>query len=230
MKKRVIVISLGGSLITPKKTDHKFLEDFKKILRKNYKKYKFVVICGGGGIARKYISALKKQGKSKREQGLAGMKATRMNAMIMTQLFSKKESNKTLPKSKKEIKNYLDKNNVVFSGALIYAENETSDGTAAKLAHYLKAYFINMSNVSGLYTSNPSTDKSAKFIPKISWKEFEKMALSLKFSPGQHFVLDQNASTIIKKRKIKTYIIGKSPSNLNNLIKGKKFKGTIIEG
>ena len=76
----------------------------------------------------------------------------------------------------------------------------------------------------------PKKFKNVKFIPKISWKDFEKMALSLKFSPGQHFVLDQNASTIIKKRKVKTYLIEKNLKNLDNLLNNKKFKGTIIEG
>ena len=65
MKKKVIVLSLGGSLIVPEKSNFKFLDNFVKTLRKNYHKYKFVVVCGGGSIARKYIQALRKEGKSK---------------------------------------------------------------------------------------------------------------------------------------------------------------------
>ncbi len=50
----------------------------------------------------------------------------------------------------------------------------------------------------------------------------------MKFKPGQHFVLDQTASVEIKKNKITTYILGQNINNLDNLLKGKKFKGTII--
>jgi len=60
MKKKVIVLSLGGSLIIPDKINISYLKQLKKIIMQNTKKYKFIIVCGGGGIARKYISALKK--------------------------------------------------------------------------------------------------------------------------------------------------------------------------
>ena len=229
MKEKTVIISLGGSLIIPKEIDHRFLAKFKKTMRKNYKKHKFVIVCGGGAIARKYISLLKKQGKSKKEQALAGIRACRMNAKLMMQLFEQ-ESNSDLPKSIKEIHNLIKKNNIIFSGALRYNPKETSDGAAAKLAQAFKTDFINMSNVLGLYTSDPLKNKKAKFISNISWKDFEKMANKIKYYTGQHFVLDQNAAKIIKKHKIKTYLIGKNTKNLQNLLNGKKFKGTVIEG
>jgi len=76
---------------------------------------------------------------------------------------------------------------------------------------------------------NPLIHKNAKFIPKISWKNFLKRASKIKFKPGQHFVLDQNAAETIFNYKIKTYILGKNLKNLDNLLSGEKFKGTIIE-
>ena len=227
--KKTVVISLGGSLIVPEKTDFKFLSKFKRELRKYYPSHRFVVVCGGGTIARRYISALRKEGKSKKELANAGIKATRMNATFMIQFFGK-EANDSLPKNMKEIKSNLSKNNVVICGALRYAPNSTSDGTAAKLASFLKTEFINMTNVKGLYTANPRTHKNAKFIPEISWVEFEKRALKLKFKAAQHFVLDQQASVIIRRDKITTYIIGPNPENLNKILKCGKFTGTLIEG
>ena len=87
-----------------------------------------------------------------------------------------------------------------------------------------------MTNVDGLYTDNPFTNKKAKFIPSINWKNFEKMAIKIKFKAGQNFVLDQNAAVIIKKHKIKTYIIGPKLENLSKVLQEKKFKGTTIGG
>lgn len=224
---RIFVISLGGSLIVPDNVNFAFLDKFKNEIRKNYKKCKFVVVCGGGSIARKYIAALKKENKSERELADAGIMTTRMNAKFLMEFFGK-EANGKLPLDMNGVANNLYKNNIVICGALRYAADETSDGTAAKLAHFLSCDFINMTNVRGLYTSDPKKDTNAKFISKISWKNFEKMAKKLKFEAGQHFVLDQSAAEIIRKNKIKTYIINENVKNIGKIVNGNKFIGTTV--
>ncbi len=227
--KKVLVISLGGSLIIPNNVNINFLEKFKKVINKHKKNYKFVIVTGGGSVARKYIKALKQAGKSEYFQSLAGIGATRLNARFLTYLFGK-DANEGIPHDMKQVSNLLKKNNPVFCGALRYAENETSDATSAKLARFFSCEFINLTLVSGLYTKNPLKYKNAKFIPKISWRDFYDKAKKIEFEPGQHFVLDQSAARIIKKYKIKTYILGKNIKNLNNLLSGKRFKGTVIYG
>jgi uridylate kinase len=227
MKKDVIVISLGGSLIIPEDIDYKFLIRFKKAISK-IKNKKIVVVCGGGSIARKYITAISKTTTDHKLISHAGINATRMNARFMSYFFGK-DPEKGISHTKEEVKQNLKLNNIVFCGALRYAPTETSDGTAAKLARYLNSEFINITNVAGLYTADPKKNKKAKLISKISWKDFHKLANKTKFKPGQHFVLDQNAATIIMKNKIKTYIIGPNPKNLQRILKNKKFKGTTIE-
>ena len=227
--KKVVVISLGGSLIIPDNINLKLLLDFKKILNRHKSKYKFVVVTGGGSAARKYIRALREAGKPEYFQSLSGISATRMNARFLTYMFGN-DANEGIPHDMKEVKSLLNKNDFVFCGALRYAENETSDATSAKLAKYFKSDFINLTLVSGLYDKNPLKHKNAEFIPKISWTDFDKIANKEKFKPGQHFVLDQKAAKIIKKYKIKTYIIGKNLENLDKLLSGKKFTGTVILG
>ena len=233
MKKKVVVLSLGGSLIIPKDIDVNYLRKFKKVLLENSNTHKFVVVCGGGSTAREYISGLEKEpinSKQKRfHQGLLGIATTRLNARFMTYFFGN-DANKGIPHDMKEVKNMLKKYDIVFCGALRYADDETSDGTSAKLAKYFNTYFINLTNVSGLHDKNPKKFKNAKFISKITWKDFNKMATKQAFSPGQHFVLDQSASKIIMKEKIPTYIIGTDIKQLENVLKEKSFKGTLIKG
>ena len=227
--KKVIVISLGGSLIIPSDIDSKFLNEFKKIILKNTKKFRFVIVCGWGSIARKYIESLKKTGADEKLQSLSGISATRMNARFMSYFF-RINPEKGIPHSMKSVSEKLKKEDVVFCGALEYKPSQTSDSTAAEIAFCLKTEFINLTNVPGLYDKNPLEYKDAKFMHEISWKEFDKMANSIKFRPGQHFALDQNASKIIMKNRIKTYILGKELKNLDNLLNGKKFNGTTIYG
>jgi len=229
MKKEIIVISLGGSLIIPDNVDEKLLMAFKRTLIKNTTKYKFIVVCGGGSIARKYINALKKTGANSNFQSFAGISATRMNARFMSYFFGYDQSI-GIPHEMKSVKEYIKNKDIIFCGALEYKPNQTSDTTSAEVATALKAEFINLTDVFGLYNKNPKEHKDAKFIPNISWKDFDKIANKMKFEPGQHFVLDQTASRIIMKNKIKTYILGKDMKELDNLLNGRKFKGTIISG
>ena len=222
------VISLGGSRIVPDEVDDKFLRDFKKLID-SHPSHRFVVITGGGSTARRYISALKKLGKKTKSQSMAGIAVTRLHAGFLARFFGAK-ANEVIPKNMKKIKNLLRKNQVVFAGALRYEKNNTSDGTSAKVAAYLNVPFINLTNTKGLYTKDPRKYKSAKFIAKISWKKFDLIASKMKYSAGQHFVLDQAASKIILREKIPTYIVG-SLESIDKILKGKKaFGGTLISG
>ncbi len=227
--KKVIVLSLGGSLIIPDDVDIKFLKQFKKIILKNSRKHKFLVGCGGGSIARKYISALRKEGLDVKHQSLAGISATRMNARFMSYFFDI-DPKHGIPHTKEMLGKYSKGQNIVFFGALEYKPKQTSDSTAAGIARQYKTIFINLTNVTGLYDKDPKKHKNAKLISKISWKDFDKMANASKYTPGQHFVLDQTASKIILNNKITTYIIGPDLKQLENILKGKKFRGTLVQG
>jgi len=227
MKRKLWVISLGGSKIVPDDVDDKFLERFKNLIE-SHPSIKFAVVTGGGATARKYIYALRKLGKRTKSQSMAGIAITRMHAGFLARLFGKK-ANEEIPLNMKKVKNLLNKNQIVFTGALQYKEKNTSDGTSAKIAGYLGAPFINLTNVEGLYTSNPKENKNAKLISKITWKKFNKIASKIKYSAGQHFVLDQSAAKIIMEQKISTYIVG-SLKEINNILKSRKFHGTLIEG
>lgn len=228
MKKKVIVLSLGGSLIIPKEIDTKFLIEFKKIILKHTKNYKFIIVCGGGSIARTYINSLKKIKASIFMQSLTGIAITRNNARFMSYFFNN-EPKRGIPEKMRHIKKYLKKQEIVFCGALEYKPNQTSDSTSAEIANHFQTEFINLTNVDGLYDKDPKKYKNTKLISKISWENFHKIALKIKFEPGQHFVLDQIASKIVLENKIPTYILGKNLNNLDNFLKGKKFKGTIIK-
>ena len=130
----------------------------------------------------------------------------------------------------KRVESLLKKNHVVFCGALRWRDKNTSDGTAAKIAGYLKCPFVNLTNVKGLYSSDPKRYKRAKFIPEISWKDFLKVIKEIKFAAGQHFVLDRVAAREIRSKKVATYIVG-SLGSLDAVLEGKdKFGGTLIRG
>lgn len=228
MKKRVVVISLGGSQIIPDDINYTYLRKFKEVLKKHSKDYNFIIVCGGGSLARKYIEAVKKEGGDFLYQSYVGINATRANARFVSYFFGFNPE-KGIPRNFRTLKKYMKKRGIVFCGALDYKPNQTSDTTSAQIASKLKAEFVNLTNVDGLYHKDPNKYNDAKFITKITWNGFDKLASKIKFKPGQHFVLDQQASKIIMKKRIPTFIMNET-SELDKFLSWQKFKGTTIEG
>jgi len=224
MKK--VVISLGGSVIVPDKVNHKFLENFKKVIEKFTKKNKAVIVTGGGHTAREYIDALKNNKLNENIYSWVGIATTKLNARLVASYFKKI---KKIPDSLKDIKKGLKKSNIIVCGALGFQPGMTSDGDAAQIAEYLKAdLFINITNVKGLYNKDPKKFRNAKFIPKISFDDFYDIAKTIRFKAGQHFILDKVAAKTIRKAKIKTVNLT-GLKNLENCLNNRKFSGTVIE-
>ena len=224
------MLSLGGSVIIPTYTDQIDFEYLKKLkkLFAGIKDKKFVIVVGGGSTSRKYMKALEQEGFDKKTQSVFGISVTRMNARFMATFFYGLAS-QSIPRSLSEVKNLLKHNKIVFTGGLRYEEDNTSDGTAARIANYLSTDFINITDVDGLYTKDPRKFKDAKLINHISFQDFDAMIKKILYHPGQHFVLDQHASTIIKRHKIRTIILGKNLGNIRECLNDKDFKGTVIE-
>lgn len=222
----MIVISLGGSVIVPDKPDYIFLKNFKKLIYKISKKDKIVICTGGGKTARDYIEILEKEKLSEYARDLVGIECTRLNAKLLSS-FLGEICNKEIPKELEEVADLSKNNKVVVCGGL--SPGRTSDGTTAQIADYLNSgFFINITNVKGLYDKDPKKFKNAKLIKKISYKELEKMMEKFKEKPGQHFIIDSLALELCKNEKIKIFIIGKDIKNIERTIKGKKFIGTLI--
>jgi uridylate kinase len=221
MKK--VVISLGGSVIVPDKVDYNYLLKFKGIISNFCKRNKLVIITGGGSTARKYMNLKHFDAKTK---SLIGISSTKLNARLVAGIFGKKLD---IPEKLSEVRKDLRKSNLVICGALGMKANSTTDGNAAEIAKFIKAdYFINITNIKGLYDKNPGKFKNAKFIPNISFKDFLNIVNKIKFKAGQHFILDQFAAKLISKKKIRTFIVGPNLSNLKKVLLNKKFVGTII--
>lgn len=226
--RKAVVISLGGSLIVPEVMDLAFLRKFREVIKKNTKNYKFVIVCGGGSVARKYISALKEEGRSDYLQSLAGIAITRVNARFMSYFFNQ-DPEFGIPHDMKHVASLLKKNDVVFCGALRYAPNQTSDATACRLAAYLNADFINLTNVRGLYDKNPMKYKDARFIPSATREQLAKIVNAIPQKPGMHAPVDRTAMKVIMENKIKVYILGNDARQLDNLLNGKTFIGSVID-
>src|SRR3989338_7883742 len=111
------VISLGGSLIFPQTTiNTNFIVEFKKVIVRQVNLGKrFIIVCGGGNIARAYQSAYKMIA-SKVDNDIAdliGIKATKLNAQLVAGIFEDIADKRVVDNPSKKI---TTSKSVVFAG------------------------------------------------------------------------------------------------------------------
>jgi uridylate kinase len=224
MNKEVVVISLGGSVIVPDKIDTDFLKGFKKLIISSLKKYKFIIITGGGKTARNYINAAANITKvSNEDKDWLGIHSTRLNAHLVRTIF-RDVANPAIVKDPTK--------KTAFSKVLVAAGWKpgcSTDYDAVLLAKTFKAKtVINITNIDYLYTKNPLEHKDAKIIKKTSWKGFRKI-VGNKWVPGMSAPFDPIAAKLAQKSGMKLILVGKKLDNFKNFLNGRKFKGSIVE-
>ncbi|MEJ0021222.1 MAG: UMP kinase [Candidatus Doudnabacteria bacterium] len=220
------IISLGGSLIVPDEVDVGFLRGFKAVIEAFIKKgNKFLVITGGGRIARRYIEAAKNLGELNPDDlDWLGIHSTRLNAHLLRTIFRKYAHRRIITNPNKP--EAASEPMIIAAG---YRPGWSTDYVAVLLARVYKAdTVLNLSSIDYVYDKNPKTHKNAKPIKNISWKDFRKIVGS-KWDPGLNLPFDPVASKLAEKLKLKVIVMnGKKLDNLRNFLAAKQFKGTVI--
>lgn len=224
--KNILLLSLGGSLVVPNGIDIKFLRRFVKFVNRNLANWRFIIVVGGGRTARFYTAAASKLGrKNQQDLDWVGIYASRLNAQLVKTLFGRKAYEKVF---------YNLKNRTRFQVPILvaagYRPGWSTDYVAARLAElYRVKKIINLTDLYFVFDRDPKKYKKAKIIKKIGWKNFKKI-VGASWTPGLSKPFDPIASKFAYKKKFKVIITnGRDFGNLQNLIDGKKFKGTLIE-
>ncbi|OIO43549.1 MAG: hypothetical protein AUJ24_02315 [Parcubacteria group bacterium CG1_02_36_42] len=222
------VISLGGSVICPKEIDTKYLRRFCQFIKREVKKgHKFVIVAGGGYTARSYQKAISKIKKvSPDDRDWLGIEATKLNALLLKKIF-KKESHPVIFNKRFKIKNFGKYPIIIGSG---WKPGWSTDFVTVQIAADFKIKpAILLGKPAYVYTANPDKDKNAKPIEKMGWEDYFKIIPS-KWSPGLHAPVDPIAAKLARKEKIPVIVAGgKNLKNFEKILKGEKFKGTILD-
>lgn len=225
MQKETIIISLGGSLIVPDKIDWKFLKSFKNLILKHLKTKRFIIITGGGSLARNYINAAGNISNiTPEDKDWLGIHATRINAHLLRTIFKEKAYPRII---KNPNEKFISNEDIILAAG--YRPGCSTDYDAVLLAKNLKANaIINLTNINYVYKKDPKKFKNQKPIKKISWDEFQKI-VGTKWKAGMNVPFDPIATKQARKLKLTIYMLnGKKINNLNNLLNKKKFIGTAI--
>ncbi len=229
LKPTTLIISVGGSLVVPNGgIDHQFLKDFKALIMRHLKNgWRFVIVVGGGGTARQYQEAARKVGKLTRDDlDWLGIHSTRLNGHLMRTVFRDvahpimiKNPTGPLQKWTKPV--------LVAAG---WKPGWSTDYVATRLAKRLKSpVVVNLSNIDYVYNKDPNKHTDAEAICDITWKEFRKM-VGNDWDPGMNVPFDPVASRLAHHSGIRVAILnGKNLKNLDGLLKGQRFAGTVIK-
>nr|QQK86956.1 uridylate kinase [Treponema denticola] len=229
----VTVLSVGGSIVAPDKPDFDFLDKFSKTIRNwllRDSSRKIIMVIGGGAPARDYQNAyrkvcdLRKAPAKNDEADWIGIMATRLNAQLVKAVFEDLCPNPVV----------YDPTTVdMFGGQILVAAGWkpgfSTDNDAVVLAERFSGNLVvNLSNIAKVYTDDPKKNPEARPIDSISWEDFIKI-VGTEWVPGKNTPFDPIASQRAQKAGIKVICAaGKDIENLENILNGKDFKGTVI--
>ncbi len=208
-----IVISLGGSFLfeNPEK-----INELNRVI--HHSNQNFIIICGGGRLAREYIKFASLFKLKPEDMHLVGIKSTIINALIVNKVLG----GELYEGDPRKIK---DKKLVVTGG---FEVGWTTDICAAYAAVASKSKAIfNLSKEEGVYDKDPSKFDDAKLLKTLSFETLYKINRGRRV-PGMNFIFDPQAGVICKNNGIKVIVTNKI-SDIARFIKCKEFSGTLIE-
>lgn len=227
-KTKPVVISLGGSIVVPNGgIDIKFLTEFNNFIRKKIaENWRFFIVVGGGATARHYIDYAKKIVGTITDWDLdwLGIHTTRLNAHLIKTIFQDVAHPRIIENYEKKIA-HLSEPLVIAAG---WKPGCSTDYDAVVLARdYDAKVVINMSNITTVYDKDPKQFPTAKPLHNLTWREFEKL-VGTDWKPGSNLPFDPVATRFAKTLGIVVYVIGKDLTNLDSILKGRDFTGTVI--
>jgi len=232
-KNKIIVLSLGGSIVVPdpNRIDVDFLKKFRNLIIGFVKRgYRFVIIVGGGKINRHYNEVAKSLNKKIKNIDLdwLGIAVTKLNAELIRVIFGDLAYPKIVSNPKTKVKTKCPI--IIGSG---YEPGHSTDLDAIIRAKIIGAQLVvNLSNIDYVYTDNPRKNPRAKPIKEISWSDFLKIlgkTIGKKWKPRMNTPFDPIAAQLAQKYGLTVIVAnGQKIKNFKKILLGKNFIGTVI--
>ncbi|WP_455367737.1 UMP kinase [[Eubacterium] cellulosolvens] len=221
-----ITIKLGGFLF-PREIDINLLRKYVKELTRLYRRgHHLSVITGGGEVARDYIEKARKLGATESLCDTIGIQVSHVNAHLLISGLGD-AAYPSLPFHLNEALRISTLGKILVMGGL--QPGQSTNAVAALIAEALRSdILINLTDVDGVYTSDPKIDPNAKRFNEVTPDQMMQLIEKKNISAGGYKLLDPIALRIINRSSILTYIInGKDITNLEKALK-KKTIGTRI--
>jgi uridylate kinase len=222
---KIIIISLGGSVVAPDGVNSRFIGGFVRLIARcaKYRK-KFVVVVGGGRTCRGYQAAAKSAAPiSSDDLDWIGIYATRLNATLVRAAFGKRAA-PALVENPGKVRKLA--HPVTVGGG--WKPGWSTDFVTAVLAKNLGVKeIVNVGKPQFVYDKNPDAHKDAKPYFEVSWKKY-RAQMPKNWKPGFSAPVDPVAAKFCEKNKMTMFVVGADVKNLVRLLNGREFEGTII--
>lgn len=219
------VVKLGGFAFPPD-LSHDTIRAYCRVMNSFSKKNQLAIVTGGGVLARKYIAAARELGASESVCDQIGIQASRLNARLFVAGLSDR-AYPDIPESLAEFAKFRTSGLIVMMGGL--QPGQSTNAVAALAAETMRAdYFVNATDVDGVYSSDPEKDAHAKKLDEVTIDELMRILSTQGMGAGEYALMDPLALRIIKRARIPTVILdGRDPSNLEKAFAGKRV-GTRV--
>lgn len=222
-----VVIKLGGFAF-PIRLDEEIIKSFAGKFKEIHERgHRLVVVAGGGEAARLYIEAARKLGAPESFCDQIGILISRANASLIIASLEGAAALR-VPESLEELYTLFSSGKIVVMGGL--QPGQSTNAVAALAAEALRAdALINITDVEGVYTSDPKKHPEAKLLKEVTTSELLKILSSGGARAGEYELLDLSAIKVIERSKIPTWVIsGRDPSNVIKVIEGKSVGTRVI--
>jgi uridylate kinase len=222
-----VVVSLGGSVLIPGDNDSEYLSKLASLIKELCRDRQMFLVCGGGKVARYYITQGRELGASVHELDQLGIGVTRLNAELM-QLALGDVAIKGIPTTPFEAKARAMKGKVVVMGGTV--PGHTTDAVSAMLAEEVGATrIVNATSVDAAYTADPRRFKDAVRLKRITFQELHDLVNKGAHGAGPSDVFDRLGAQIAMRNRIPIYIVnGRNLIELRRAIIGEDVEGTYV--
>lgn len=223
---KTVVIALGGSVMFPGDVDVPFLKSFRTFILNQIRRSnrRFIIVAGGGRIARVYQKAAGKIVFVKNDdKDWLGIHATRCNAHLLRTIF-REQADPVVLDTRGKIKK-LRYPVTIASG---WRPGNSTDFVAMALAvDFLASELVIMGKPEYVYDKDPQKFPGAKSYQELSWRAYRKL-VPRKWIPGAGAPVDPIAARLGEEKGVKTFVVGKDLKNFQNLLVGREARGTMV--
>ena len=184
------------------------------------------LVCGGGKVARKYISMGRKLGGSVDQLDLLGIDITRVNARLLSIALGDRAVSEA-PRTPEDAQRLAQDGKVVVMGGTV--PGHTTDAVSAMVARTVGAdRIVNATSVDAAYSADPREHQDAERYSHIGFKEFYELVKS-DHDAGNSSVFDSLGAFIAMEEGIDIYIVdGRDLEELSKAVRGESIEGTVV--
>ena len=223
---KTIVVSLGGSIVVPSLDSH-HIQEYAAVLRELASRYRVLVVVGGGGEARRYITVARDLGIDDATADDIGILVTRLNAALITGALGD-AAYPRVAETYQDAREYAEAGKIVVIGGLI--AGQTTDAVAAVLAEYTHAAALfNVTSVDGIYSADPRKDPRAVRHEHLTPAQLMTVVQKNQLVAGSNTVFDIVAAKVVERSGVPLFVLdGKDPRTLRDAILDGRFIGTVV--